>query len=272
MDTSTEQMIKQIYRYAFLLIIGFSVGAHAACASNKQTAVEDSAAMAIQFVDRLLPAGDYQVDVLGISTINATLQEVMKKMKFAIANNTGWYQEVLRGLKPGEPIPYHENLGVTNEEYNALMKSFESVKLGKMFSVPLKVSRVEGLLKFEGGEDLHFLNQVTIDFDSRYVLIQGDSLLYRNTIRMDADNTTLEAGAWKGYTWDKEEIRRDGTLIMDAESLDITDNENLDISMYKCTVGKLDNNGQCFLHIKAMVMKKGEIHTKQDIALLISPL
>lgn len=262
-------MLNQLYKLTFLLIIVLNAGGHAAWASNRLVAVEDSVENAFQFVERLLPPGGYQADVLGESTLTLKQQELMKQMKIAIANNMEWFQEVLRGLKPGEVMPYHENLGITQEEYNLIMKLLKSVKLGTMFTVPIKVSQKGGLLTFDGGNDLPFLDRIVIDSDSKCILIEGDTLMYQNAIQMDNSKTTLQAGPWQGYSWKREVVSRAGELITDHESLDIVNDEELDMSMYNCIIGKLDNTGECFMYIKVLVLKGGEVVTKQDIALII---
>ncbi|MBL1411013.1 hypothetical protein [Sphingobacterium faecale] len=262
-------MLNQLYKLTFLFIIVLNTGSHTARASNRMVAVEDSVENAFQFVKRLLPAGEYQADVLGASMMDPKQQELMKKMKMAIANNIEWYQEVLRGLKPGEPMPYHEKLGMSREEYSGMLKSFESVKLDKMFSASLTVSQEGGTLTFDGGNDLPFLDHIVIDSDSKCILIQGDTLLYQNAIQMDNSRTTLQAGPWQGYSWKREVVSRAGELITDHESVDIVNDEELDMSMYNCTIGKLDNKGECFMYIKVLVLKGGEVVTKQDIALII---
>lgn len=85
-------MLNQLYKLVFLLIVVLNTGGHTAWASTRQIAIDDSVAMASQFVEQLLPAGEYQADVLGESTMNPKQQELMQKMKMAITNNLEWYQ------------------------------------------------------------------------------------------------------------------------------------------------------------------------------------
>lgn len=40
-------------------------------------------------------------------------------MKLAIKD---WFLKVMKELAPGQPIPYHKNLGISEEEYAAFMQ------------------------------------------------------------------------------------------------------------------------------------------------------
>ncbi|MDF2475143.1 MAG: hypothetical protein K0S24_626 [Sphingobacterium sp.] len=86
--------------------------------AQRQSSV-DSNAVASQFVDRLLPEGNYTAGVLGIPQPNASQLAIVQKMKLAIKD---WFLKVTKELAPGQPIPYHKNLGISEEEYAAFMQ------------------------------------------------------------------------------------------------------------------------------------------------------
>lgn len=49
---------------------------------------------------------------------NEELMVIMIKMQTSLARHKGWVKEVLQNLKPGHPMPSHENLGITKDEYS----------------------------------------------------------------------------------------------------------------------------------------------------------
>lgn len=43
---------------------------------------------------------------------------IMIKIQASLAMHKDWIKEVLQNLKPGDPMPHRENLGITKDEYS----------------------------------------------------------------------------------------------------------------------------------------------------------
>ncbi len=235
----------------------------------QERAGTDSTVMAFQFVDRLLPEGDYDVDVLGSPPLSAAESEILRKMKIAIQQNEDWFLKIMSGLKPGEAMPYHKNLGVSEQEYATFMQVSQSVKMDKIGSVKLKIIRKDNSIYFMPEDFPHYLKELEIHLRDYTILIDSIPVKYKSQRIMDSKNTTLVAGPWKGYSWDFEEIRKEGQLVADPDKMDPSAIKTLDIKSVKLTIGKLDQNDQCFLYLKSDIVNKGHVLAKQDIALLL---
>ncbi len=260
--------MKVLYRYlrffALLNTLIFSIDVFA------QTQSEiDSNVIALQFVDKLLPEGNYTAVVLGIPGPDASQLAIVEKMKLAIKDNEDWFLKMMKELKPGEPIPYHKNLGISETEYADFMQFSQSIKMDKMGTIPLKIIRKDRSIHFEPEGFADYLKYLVLDLNEHRVMVDSLGLPYKERITKDAKTTTLVAGPWKGYSWQLEEFKKDGQFIADPDKVDPTQIGELDVKSIKVAIGKLDQSNQCFLYLKSNIVNKGHVLAKQDIALLI---
>ncbi|MFU1856660.1 hypothetical protein ACK8HY_06530 [Sphingobacterium sp. NGMCC 1.201703] len=258
-----------LYRYIRLTLLVAALILSVDVFAQKQSSV-DSNAVAFQFVDRLLSEGHYTAAVLGIPRPNASQLAIVEKMKLAIKDNEDWFLKVMKELEPGQPIPYHKNLGISETEYADFMQFSQSVKIDKVGAVPLKVIRRDSSLHFEPKDFGDYLKYLVIHLKDHTVMVDSLRLSYKGQITMDAKRTTLVAGPWNGYSWVLEEYRKDGQLITDPEKVDPTEIREMDIKSIEVIIGKLDHSNQCFLYLKSNIVNKGHVLAKQDIALLLT--
>lgn len=258
-----------LYRYlrffALLATLIFSVNVFA----QKQSGV-DSNAIALQFVDRLLPEGNYTAVVLGIPQPDSSQLAIVEKMKLAIKDNEDWFLKMMKELKSGEPMPYHKNLGISKAEYADFMQFSQSVKMDKIGVIPLKIIRSNGSIYFEPEGFADYLKYLAFNLKDQTVMVDSLRLPYKAQITKDAKTTTLLAGPWKGYSWQLEDFRKDGQFVADPDKVDPTQIRELDVKSIKVAIGKLDQNNQCFLYLNSNIVNKGHVLAKQDIALLLT--
>ncbi|OOG18766.1 hypothetical protein BWD42_02045 [Sphingobacterium sp. CZ-UAM] len=255
-----------LYRYIRLTLLLAALILSVDVFAQKQSSV-DSNAVAFQFVDRLLSEGHYTAAVLGIPRPNASQLAIVEKMKLAIKDNEDWFLHVMKELEPGQPIPYHKNLGISEAEYAAFMQFSQSVKMDKLGAIALKVIHRDSAVYFEPKDFGDYLKYLVIHLKDHTVMVDSLRLLYKGQITMDAKKTTLVAGPWTGYSWQLEEYRKDGQLIADQNKADPT---QMDIKSIKLVIGKLDHSDQCFVYLKSDIVNKGHVLAKQDIALLLT--
>lgn len=62
--------------------------------------------------------GEYVAYRYNVPNPNEEQMAIMIKMQASLAMHKDWVKEVLQNLKPGDPMPYHENLGITKDEYS----------------------------------------------------------------------------------------------------------------------------------------------------------
>ncbi|WP_294350163.1 hypothetical protein [uncultured Sphingobacterium sp.] len=258
-------LYRYLRQYTALAAFLFSLPVFA----QKQSGV-DSNALAIQFIERILPEGDYTAAVLGVPRPNAAQRAIVEKMKQAAAANEDWFYKTMKELKPGEPIPYHENLGISEEEYAVFMEFSQSVKLDKIGVIEHKIVRKENSLQFEPKDFGDYIKYLVFDLKDKKVRVDNLLLEYKEQITMDTKQTTLVAGPWVGYSWQLEEVKKDGQLISDPNKVVPAEMEELDIKSIQVIIGKLDHSNQCFLYLKSNIVNKGHLLAKQDLALILT--
>jgi len=66
-------------------------------------------------MSRFFPAGPTEIEFLGVVMSDRGMQFANK---FAAGTDNAWLLKYIATVaKPGEPLPYHPNLGLTEEEY-----------------------------------------------------------------------------------------------------------------------------------------------------------
>lgn len=258
-----------LYRYLrlYAVLVAFLFSLHVF--AQNQSGVKSNA-LAIQFVERQLPEGNYTAVVLGVPRPNAAQFAIAEKMKQAMKANEDWFFKTMEELKPGEPIPYHKNLGISEEEYAVFMKFSQSVKLDKIGVIELKIVRKENSLYFEPKDFGDYLKYLVVDLKDQRLRVDSLDLEYKEHITMNVKQTTLVAGPWVGYSWQLEEVKKDGQLISDPNKVVSAEMGELDIKSIKVIIGKLDHSNQCFLYLKSNIINKGHLLAKQDLALLLT--
>ncbi len=84
---------------------------------------------------KIFAEGSYKADVMAIglpADLNEKMEKITETMQASLAQNEEWFSEVLAGLAEGEILPYHEKLGITEEEYKFLLEVEQYFKLGKV--------------------------------------------------------------------------------------------------------------------------------------------
>lgn len=78
----------------------------------------DTTQKAFNFASNILTHGEYVAYRYNVPNPNEKQMAIMIKMQASLAMHKDWVKEVLQNLKPGDPMPYHENLGITKDEYS----------------------------------------------------------------------------------------------------------------------------------------------------------
>ncbi len=130
------------------------------------------------------------------------IQTYISKVKESAKKDPKWFKEYSEKAKPGIPLPFHENLGLTNKEYEKYRELWDK----REFKVVQKVG-----LRFEPiGEKWRM--QVTgagarislLRFDSKEDVIKSTNGDLERIEDIDAAPETI-LGAWKGAEWKFEE-------------------------------------------------------------------
>ena len=158
---------------------------------------------AFNFIDSALNAGNY---IFEINDIELPQEYIIIAQKYqrSISANKEWFEKYINEHKEGEGLLYHENLGITKEEYEKMKTMDTAQKQLKIISEqPVAVNKDDGLLTFAGISDFKLLDIIQVDFNNKTMIFAGEHLHYAHSF---TTTETSPFGIWTGYVWRKEQI------------------------------------------------------------------
>jgi hypothetical protein len=183
-------------------------------------------------ITALIPA-DRTVAQVMVPRTPARLEELTETIRDSTRAKADWWNEFRTNAPEGEPLPYHKNLGVTEEEYTEFLSLIGKKTLVKTGEVALKVSS-ENNKKFAISCDdtLATIQGVLVDLVNNKVETPFGAAVERLEIEASPQQTLT--GPWSGVEWKFIEIEDDmatGTMVQFA-------------------LGKLEETGRGILYYK----------------------
>jgi hypothetical protein len=153
-------------------------------------------------------AGLFEKDIpvrgqIGIVLPPAEIDKYVAKVETAARKNTEWFREYSAAAKPGAPLPFHENLGLSQTEYEEYLALWKKREFKPMEEVMLLLRESSGgtwsLTATGGASTLSTLRYNAKDDSFRS---PNGELARIADIKADADSIL---GAWNGFEWKFEE-------------------------------------------------------------------
>jgi len=178
------------------------------------------------------------------------------KMKAAIAKKPEWLLDyVKKTAVPGKPLPYHENFGLTPQEYEEFSNFARVRRLRITSEAILKIKRIgDGRFELSGTKATRELEGLVIDLASREIetpLGTCDDLEWEPQI---PDRTFGDQGPWEGWTW----------------NCDATNPDTAVGSAVRLIVGKLVKRNEWCLFYRASNRAEGEHATVRTVDISFS--
>lgn len=140
---------------------------------------------------------------IGIVVPPPEIEKFIAKVEAAARKNPEWFTEYTKASKPGEPLPFHENLGLTKEEYdeyNALWAKREFKSTSEVILVLRKTFGDTWTITATG--DAGVISTLRYDPEKDVVRSPNGELKRLEDIKADAASIL---GAWSGREWRFEE-------------------------------------------------------------------
>jgi hypothetical protein len=136
--------------------------------------------------------------------------EIMLRVQAAMRRDQAfWQQYILAHSQPGQPLPYHTNMGVTRAEYEEILRLMAQIRLSKVGEATLTVrDEGKGRLVLEGGRALPDLTGVVIDLAANQVQTPFGVAAQRT--RVTAGPEQAATGPWEGELWSHEALSGGG--------------------------------------------------------------
>lgn len=138
-------------------------------------------------------------------------QALMARLQAAMRQNSQWWLEYTKQhARPGEPLPYHVNFGITEPEYQEMLTLLNQLQLAEVGSAELTV-RAAGQHRFvlDGGTALPDLTGIVVDLEKNRVETPFGHTSTSNPIQ--ASEEQRATGPWNGVSWKHEALTGDGT-------------------------------------------------------------
>ncbi len=201
-------------------------------------------------LNSLLPLGKSVVEVMDGIKNAEQIQVLNEKLIKGISENYDWFLDYQKTLQPGQELPYHPNLGMTEKEYAELNEYNEKIEAISTGQEELEITRTDDIYSFKTTGKLSLLNSLTINPSKNEVLMGGRLLTKFDTIYV-ADGSNAFKSSWRGYKWTFEEPA-------EADLEDLRNPETVNMKSIKLTLGRLDNSTKTILIFSVKELKNGQ--------------
>jgi hypothetical protein len=150
-------------------------------------------------VQQVLAPREVDVEVLG-PNISPELEAIQTKMDKAVHEHGHWLQEYVKSTaREGDPLPYHPNFGITDEEYHRYFDSLKDIKLvpagkGRLRFTALSNSK----MRIESVNGLPELNGVVVDTELDQVITPWGTALVDKPVHTTGKSWL---GRWDAHNW-----------------------------------------------------------------------
>ena len=176
------------------------------------------------------------------------------KFSQSIAKHQEWLGEYIAQYS-GEVLPWHENFGITKEEYDELLDMEDKMTLIEKKKTNLKFSDLgDGLILLEKNLELSYLSDIIFDINKNEIIIANQTLRYSNEIT--ASEGQRITGPWNGNTW-----RINFEEVPSSMQID----KNKIYGYISLSIGKLTETDEVILYYTEKIIKDGYKQTGEEI-------
>lgn len=125
---------------------------------------------------------------------------IAEKIQTQISADPEWFNAYAKDFKAGEPLPYHEKFGVTEEEYDQFLKINELTTFDAVSKPPVKIEKLDEqtvAITFE--DESLSLNTFTFNLAESKVETAAGTLSYEGEVLASDEQALM--GKWNGHSW-----------------------------------------------------------------------
>jgi hypothetical protein len=152
-------------------------------------------------VESILPQDGASLDVMQ-PALPGRLEELAGRVQQAVASDPTWFAEQLKKAERGQPLPYDEKLGVTAAEYDEMLALAKTGTMTPVAIARLNLSRTDGRVVFNFGDDFPGMEKVDLDLNSDTVSSPAGVASVRQRIMA----REVWPGPWNGVQWSTHSV------------------------------------------------------------------
>ena len=247
---------------SMLLIVGCSSNVVENNVTPENIVVEDSAVKSNDddLFGNYIALGEYDASIMIVglpSDYQKHMEQITNKFRASVEMHKEWLAEYISQY-PEQVLPWHENFGVTVDEYNEILNltdKMEFVENGKTSVVIRKLD--DGTINFSGNKGLEFLTKVDFDVKRNEIAVGDYTMTYSGQIVASEDQKVT--GQWNGNTWTVyfEEV---------PSSLEL-ENDKM-YGQISLSIGKLTDSDNGIILYKKNIFKNGIRYNGEEILVL----
>jgi len=140
---------------------------------------------------------------IGIVVPPPEIEKFIAKVETSARKNPEWFSKYTKDSKPGAPLPFHENLGLTKEEYDEYLVLWAKREFKSTSEIMLVLRESLGKTwTITGSGDAGIISTLRYDPAKDVVRSPNGELKRIEDIKADASSIL---GAWSGREWRFEE-------------------------------------------------------------------
>jgi hypothetical protein len=140
---------------------------------------------------------------IGIVVPPPEIEKFIAKVESAARKNPEWFSEYTKTAKPGAPLPFHENLGLTKEEYEEYLALWSKREFKSTTEIMLVLRETFGKTwTITASGDASVIS--TLRYDPAKDMIRSPNGELKRIEDIKAEPNSI-LGAWSGHEWRFEE-------------------------------------------------------------------
>ena len=156
----------------------------------------------------VIPTGKTTVELLEVR-FSERVEELARRWSSAVATNREWWMEYVKKHADERPLPYHTNLGISEQEYTEYLEGADKSRhLRKVSDAYVTFKREGNLLSIDIGDASSPVEKWKLNLSTGDLLTPaGDA---GKPVWKNSDDATQPLGAYEGYSWNFE--KSDATM------------------------------------------------------------
>ncbi|WP_025151281.1 hypothetical protein [Bacillus sp. H1a] len=218
-----------------LLILLFIVGCQSEV--SKANSVEE-------YIPPHLMNAEVTADIMTLELpheVKEKLERITNKTRNSLANNLDWYFKYVEEMMPNGNLPYHENFGITKEEYDFMIDEMNKAKYVNTSDGKIFFKKKGHEIQIRSDEKLKLVKDISIDTEKNVIKTAFGECEYDGEIQASDGQKLINP--WNGKQW---VLKKDGLI-------------------YRFSVGKLVNTNKSIIYITIKGIYKEKIINTEEV-------
>ncbi|MFP8965672.1 hypothetical protein ACKC9G_03715 [Pokkaliibacter sp. CJK22405] len=199
-----------------------------------------------------LPSADFQADVMQILPPKV-IRQLHDRIMASISQHQEWFQQYVAQAKQGQPLPYHPNFGITQEEYQSYLQGSRRFNLTRTAITQIKVTqdKAGNVMLSNLGLNPPYDHVIYHPATNTVSFAKVELDKFQLVNQQERNSIT---GRWHGAQWRFDTVSKDGKIQQ----------------YLKFAIGQLEDKDRSLIYIDGRTYD-GELHNSSVVLMFDSP-